>query len=66
MGNLVLDGLTDEQARTQPAPGTNSVAWLVLHMARSEDMGVNVIVAGRRQVIEDDNWIERLDRKSVV
>lgn len=60
MGNLLLDGLTDEQARVQPAPGTNSIVWILLHMARSEDMGVNILVAGRKQVIESDGWIERL------
>jgi hypothetical protein len=58
--NFLLDGLTDEQMRLRPAEGTNSLVWIFWHMARSEDMGINVIVAGRPQVIEEDNWIERL------
>jgi len=58
--NLVLDGLTEEQMRLRPAEGTNSLVWIFWHMARGEDMGVNVIVAGRPQVIEEDNWLDRL------
>ncbi len=60
MGTLMLDGVSEEQARARPAPGTNSIIWILWHMARSEDMGVNTIVAGRPQVIESDGWTERL------
>ena len=58
--NLVLDNLTDEQVRLRPAEGTNSLVWIFWHMARSEDMGINSVVAGRPQVIEEDGWVERL------
>jgi hypothetical protein len=33
--------LTDEQMRLRPHPQVNSMAWLLWHMARSEDMGPN-------------------------
>jgi hypothetical protein len=53
-------GLPDDDMRRRPQPGTNSLAWLLWHMARGEDMAVNVLVAGRPQVIEGDGWLERL------
>src|SRR6478609_3045858 len=56
----VLDGLTDEQWRARPAGGGNSIAWLVWHMARTEDVAVNLLVAGRPQVLHEEGWLERL------
>lgn len=58
--DAILGGLTDEQLRARPQPGLNSIAWLVWHLGRTEDMIVNVIVAGRRQVLEESDWPERL------
>ena len=57
--DVLLGGLSDDQIRTRPS-GMNSLAWLVWHMARCEDGAVNVMVARRAQVIEEDGWIERL------
>jgi len=31
--------LTDAQMRLRPHPNMNSIAWLLWHIARSEDMG---------------------------
>jgi hypothetical protein len=53
-------GLPDEEMRRRPQEGTNSLAWLLWHMARSEDMAVNLLVAGCPQVIEGDGWPRRL------
>jgi hypothetical protein len=53
-------GLGDDELRQRPQQGTNSLAWLLWHMARSEDMAVNLLVAGRPQVVEEDGWMERL------
>ena len=49
----------------QAGPGTNSVAWLVLHMARIEDVTFNLLVMERPQVFEA--WFEQLgtDRRAV-
>ena len=51
--------LTEAQLRGRPHPGANTVAWLVWHMARVEDVGVNRFVADRPQVIEE-GWLTRL------
>ena len=55
----VLGGLTEAELRARPAPGDNSVLWLLWHMARTEDASVNLVVASGRQVLDDD-WIRRL------
>jgi hypothetical protein len=51
--------LTEAQLRGRPALGVNTVAWLLWHTARIEDVGVNRFVADRAQVL-DDGWEERL------
>jgi DinB superfamily len=52
-------GLTDEQMRARPREDLNSLAWLMWHIARAEDILVNVLVAGQPQVF-DDGWAKRL------
>ena len=51
--------LTDSQLRQRPA-GQNSIAWLLWHVARGEDMGVNRVAYDGRQVFDDDDWQQRL------
>jgi hypothetical protein len=51
--------LSDDQLRRRPHPGVNTVAWLVWHSARVEDVGVNRFAADRPQVLED-GWLTRL------
>ena len=58
--DVVFGGLTDEQLRRRPQPGINSLAWLLWHMARSEDMAVNILIAGQPQVIEEGDWMRKL------
>jgi hypothetical protein len=56
----LLAGLSDAQARGRPHPGVNTVAWLLWHAARVEDVGMNRFVGDRPQVL-DEGWRERLD-----
>lgn len=58
--DLVLDGLNEERLRLRPGEGLNSLAWLIWHMARTEDVLVNVVIAGRSQVLDDEDWLPRL------
>ena len=53
-----LGGLSEDQLRVRPA-GLNSIIWLLWHMARTDDAAVNLVVAGRPQVLDDD-WVRRL------
>jgi hypothetical protein len=52
-------GLTDEQMRVRPREDLNSLAWLMWHIARAEDIMVGPVIAGRDQVF-DDAWMKRL------
>ena len=54
-----LTGLTDDQMRVRPREDLNSIAWLVWHIARGEDIMVNRVLGGRSQVF-DDAWLKRL------
>jgi hypothetical protein len=56
----VFAGLTDSQMRTRPGKRLNSLVWLLWHMARVEDVVVNLVVADGRQVL-DDGWAVRLN-----
>lgn len=52
-------GLTDEQMRIRPREDLNSLAWLLWHIARAEDVLVHRVLAGQPQVF-DDAWMKRL------
>ena len=54
-----FSGLTDEQMRVRPREDLNSIAWLMWHIARAEDILVNVALVGRDQVW-DAAWSRRL------
>ena len=58
MEDRLLDGLTDDQLRRRPQ-GMNSLAWLLWHTTRIEDVTANLLVAGQPQVL-DDGWLARL------
>jgi hypothetical protein len=52
-------GLTDEQLRVRPREDLNSLAWLMWHIARAEDLFVNPVLGGRVQVF-DEGWAAKL------
>lgn len=56
----VCEGLPDSRLRSRPAGNMNSIAWLIWHMARIEDVTMNLLVAGRSQVLDEDNWVQQL------
>jgi len=53
-------GLSDEQLRLRPREDLNSIAWIVFHIARAEDIFLNPVLAGRPQVF-DDGWAKKLN-----
>lgn len=58
---LLLEPLSHDQLRARPEPGLNSIAWLLWHMARAEDVGVNRFVADRAQVFDEGDWAGRME-----
>ena len=54
----LLTSLSEAQLRGRPHPGVNTIAWLLWHSARIEDLAVNRFLADSPQVL--DEWRDRL------
>ena len=54
----LTDGLTEDQANYRPTPEANSIAWLIWHSARVQDVQLAPI-AGVEQVWETGGWVDR-------
>jgi hypothetical protein len=52
--------LTDEQWRHIPRGHLHSIAWLLWHIARTEDVAMNVLLANTDQLMYADHWFEQL------
>ena len=50
----LLTEITDEQIRCRPVQGINTIAWIVWHMARAEDIALNRFVAHRPQLFFEE------------
>ena len=55
----VLNGLSEAHIKKVPRPGQNSIAWLLWHITRIEDMTINTITLQQDQVW-NPKWAERL------
>jgi uncharacterized damage-inducible protein DinB len=55
-----LNKLTEDQMRCRPYERSNSIAWLVWHMARCEDV-MSLVITGRRQVLGEGDWLTRFN-----
>ena len=54
----LTDGLTDEVSFFRPTPTANSIAWLIWHSARVQDVQL-CDIAGVEQVWTRDGWVDR-------
>jgi hypothetical protein len=54
----LTEGLTDEQAGYRPSPSANSIAWLIWHSARVQDIQLAPI-AGVEQAWKAGGWVDR-------
>lgn len=54
----LTDGLTDELANYRPTPDANTIAWLIWHSARVQDIQL-AHVAGVEEVWTRDGWVDR-------
>jgi hypothetical protein len=51
--------LTDAQLRHIPSGSLHSIAWLLWHIARTEDVTINVLLANTNQLLFAQHWFER-------
>jgi hypothetical protein len=58
--DALLNDMTEEQIRRIPSKEDHSVAWLLWHMARIEDVAMNILVAGGPQIMNQADWLERM------
>lgn len=47
--------------RQRPHPRVNSIAWNLWHLTRVEDAGLNRFVVDRAQVLDDGQWMQRMN-----
>jgi len=55
-----LNGLSEVQLRLIPRGRPHSVAWLIWHITRVEDVTLNVLLADSAQVLESGGWQGKL------
>jgi len=56
----VLNDMPDVQIRRIPPASEHSVAWLIWHMARCEDITMNLLVAGTPQTLYTGGWLKQM------
>ncbi|MBC2578773.1 DinB family protein [Clostridium sp. DJ247] len=58
------EGLDEITFRTMPtAKDEATIAWCLWHSTRIEDITMNILVADDTQVINSDNWLEKMNVK---
>jgi hypothetical protein len=58
--DALLADLSDEQLRRIPPKQEHSMVWILWHIARIEDVTMNLLVAGSAQLFLQESWPERL------
>jgi len=56
----VFENLSEPKARRIPNTSENSIIWNIWHIARIEDVAMNMLVAGGQQVLTQEDWQNRL------
>jgi len=57
----IWEGLSNNAARRIPAKHNHSIAWVFWHLARIEDVTMNLLVAGKPQVFIWGGWQKKLN-----
>jgi hypothetical protein len=56
----VWQSANEATIRCLPPKFEHSIAWLIWHIARIEDMTMNVLVAGQPQIFHQGDWLTKL------
>jgi hypothetical protein len=57
----VWEMVPDDLMRQRPHPRVNSIAWIMWHLSRVEDAGLNRFVVDGSQVLDDGSWMEKMN-----
>lgn len=56
----ILNELPADLIRQIPPKSNHSIAWIIWHIARIEDVTMNLLIAGKSQVLFRDGWFKKL------
>jgi len=56
----IWQGLNEPAARCIPVKMEHSIAWVMWHISRIEDVTMNLLIADCPQVMAQDNWLKRM------
>ncbi len=56
-------GLEETTFRTMSAKENSTIAWCIWHITRIEDITMNILVADTAQVINTNQWIQKMNTK---
>jgi hypothetical protein len=56
----IWQGLSEADARRIPPGADHSIAWIIWHITRIEDVTMNMLVAGGAQVMLGGSWHEQM------
>jgi hypothetical protein len=59
----VFDELSEVKARRIPRNSDHSIIWNIWHIARIEDVAMNLLVAGSPQTLNQGNWLRQMKIK---
>jgi len=57
----MLDDMSGQQLRQIPRGGEHSIAWILFHLARIEDITMNLLVAGTGQIFSREDWARKMN-----
>jgi uncharacterized damage-inducible protein DinB len=57
--NQAIKGLSADELSFRPKPHSNSIAFLLWHLARIEDMWINRILLGEKEMYESEGWYKK-------
>lgn len=57
---IAMNGLTAAERRHQPGPESNHIDFIVWHVARVEDMWIQMFAQGKPPIWESGGWSEKL------
>ena len=55
-----LDELTRDEVAWRPTNSSNSIAFILWHMTRAEDIFINRVMQGKGELYEAEGWYEKL------